>query len=82
MVDPRDLKAQGDPETVISLPGGESLVGLYIVDSGHGSTMLGIREDELGRPVACAITNELRLDTKPHSRYRDDADYHKGAVGE
>lgn len=81
MVNPIDLMPQGDPETVVCLPDGDSLIGLYVKDSGLGAVMLGIREDCLGRPVACAIANDIKLDITPH-RYRNDADYHKGAVGE
>lgn len=54
---------QGDPEIVVLLPYGQgSLVGLRIRGVGP-LTMLGIREDELGRPEACAITNTLYIDT-------------------
>lgn len=63
-VDPRDLAPQGDPETVVLLPSGQgSLVGLHIRGVTGRHLMLGIREDELGRPEACAITNELYIDT-------------------
>ena len=60
-VEPIDRMAQGDPETVVCLPG-STLVGLLIrgIDA---PMMLGIREDELGRPEACAITTELLIDT-------------------
>lgn len=62
-MDPLDRVSQGDPETVVLLPGGQgSLVGLLIRGVG-AQTMLGIREDEFGRPEACAITNELYIDT-------------------
>lgn len=58
-----DRIPQGDPETVVLLPRGSgSLIGLHIRGVGVPS-MLGIREDELGRPEACAITNELHIDT-------------------
>ena len=61
MVDPLDLVAQGDPETVVLLPGC-SLVGLYIRGV-VGAVMLGIREDEVGRPVSCAVTNAFGVET-------------------
>ena len=61
-IDPRDLVAQGDPETVVLLPSG-ALVGLHIRGITGRHLMLGIREDECGRPEACAITNELYIDT-------------------
>lgn len=61
--DPADLVPQGDPETVVLLPNGQgSLVGL-LIRGVESQTMLGIREDELGRPEGCAITNELQIDT-------------------
>lgn len=62
MVNPLDLVAQnnGDgPETVVMLPNG-SLLGFHIKGTDLGR-MLGIREDELGRVVSCAITNELHV---------------------
>lgn len=67
MRDPRDCRAQGDPDTVVLLPHG-ALVGLYIKGLKR-LTMLGIREDTEGRPVSCAITNELPilpLHSNPH----------------
>lgn len=71
-VDPRDLVAQGDPETVVLLPSGQgSLVGLHIRGITGRHLMLGIREDELGRPEACAITNELYIDTSHARRWPD-----------
>lgn len=48
-----DLRAQGDPETVVLLPKCGALVGLHI-KSGDGAArleqhiMLGIREDDQG----------------------------------
>lgn len=56
-----DTEPQGDPETVVLLPGC-SLVGLYIRGV-VGNVMLGIREDEVGRPVSCAVTNAFGVDT-------------------
>lgn len=61
MVDPLDLVSQGDPETVVLLRGC-SLVGLHIRGV-VGEVMLGIREDEVGRPVSCAVTNAFGVDT-------------------
>lgn len=60
-IDPRDLVAQGDPDTVVLLPDG-ALVGLYIKGV-PGKVMLGIRENADGQPVSCAVTNELHIDT-------------------
>ncbi len=66
MVDPRDRVAMGDPETVVTLGTG-SLVGLYIRGV-PGQVMLGIREDREGRPLSCAVTNQVFIDTAdvPH----------------
>lgn len=75
MVDPLDEIAQGDPETVVLLPHGQgSLVGLRIRGVA-GEVMLGIREDEVGRPVSCAVTNAFGVDTSTwHSNPRRVAD--------
>lgn len=62
-----DLVPQGDPETVVFLPrGGGTLVGLHIKGV-PDMTMLGIREDEAGQPLSCAITNEVHIDTHRHA---------------
>jgi hypothetical protein len=53
---------QGDPETVVYLPSGESIVGLYI----RGllcDLMLGIRTDRRGQPMTCAVVTQLSVDT-------------------
>ena len=65
MVDPRDLRPQGDPETVVCLPT-STLLGLQILGSRFGPTTLGIREDLDGEPLSCAVTNELRLNIPQH----------------
>lgn len=72
--DPIDLMPQGDPETVVMLPGG-SLLGLRIRHSGFGEITLGIREDAEGYPVSCAVTNDIRIEFPPQSnpRRQDDA---------
>jgi hypothetical protein len=76
-IDPRDLKAQGDPETVVLLPDGNSLVGLYIRGF-KTKFMLGISEDREGQPLSCAVTNEVYIDTSHmqsnpvRKQYRDD----------
>lgn len=58
-----DRVAQGDPDTVVYLPSGESLVGLYVRGTGR-PRMLGIREDREGRPVSCAeVTDRIAIDT-------------------
>ena len=62
MVHPKDTVPQGDPDTVVLLPGG-ALVGLYIKGLKEGKVMLGIREDAEGQPVSCAVTNEIWIDT-------------------
>ena len=78
MIPKTDRQPQGDPETVVVLPHGV-LVGLHILHSGHGSIMLGIREDAQGQPVSCAVTNELHIvyplgQSNPHRRiHRDGA---------
>lgn len=71
MVNPKDRVPQGDPDTVVLLPQG-ALVGLYIRGV-SGLVMLGIREDAEGRPVSCAITNELHLNiqSNQHRQRRD-----------
>lgn len=61
-IDPRDQTAQGDPETVVLLPTGGALVGLYIKGV-TGTSMLGIREDTEGQPVSMAIGDLLEIDT-------------------
>ena len=58
----------GEPETVVFLPQGGTLVGLYIPGVG-AQTVLGIREDRAGQPVSCAVTNEMPVDSfqsNPH----------------
>lgn len=62
-MDAIDKTPQGDPETVVILPHG-SLIGLKIRGL-YGHVMLGIREDEQGHPVSCAVTDELFIDTHP-----------------
>lgn len=67
-MDASDLTAQGEPETVVLLPHGGALVGLHIKGGEDDARidqhiMLGIREDERGQIVSCAITNELNIDT-------------------
>ena len=61
-LEPADLFPQGEPETVVFLPSKESLIGLHIRGL-EDHVMLGIREDECGRPISCAMTNELHIDT-------------------
>lgn len=66
-VEETDLASQGDPETVVFLAK-STLLGLYVKsgeDRAHleHHVMLGIREDMAGRPVSCAITNQLHIDT-------------------
>lgn len=69
MVEPKDRFAQGDPETVVFLPGGDSLIGLYIRDLEDAQhVMLGIREDRDGQPVSCAVGNLLHIDPHPSQR--------------
>lgn len=63
-LDPKDAVAQGDPETLVILPRGGSLVGLYIKGV-SGTAMLGIREDAEGQPVSCAIGSVEEIDTSP-----------------
>lgn len=57
-----DDEAQGDPETVVYLQSGESIVGLDIRGL-TSSIMLGIREDQVGRPLSCAVVTDLYVDT-------------------
>lgn len=62
MVNQKDTVPQGDPDTVVLLPDG-ALVGLYIRGLTNGHVMLGIREDAEGRPMSCAVTNAIYIDT-------------------
>lgn len=64
MVPKRDRQPQGDPETVVLLPHGGALVGLYIRGI-TGTAMLGIREDAEGQPVSCAIGEMWEIETAP-----------------
>lgn len=63
--DMRDLMPVGDPETVVFLPCGETLVGLHVRGLTEGDLMLGIKCDELGRPEGCAIGMDLIVDVVP-----------------
>lgn len=79
-IDPRDLLPVGDPETVVLLPSGGSLLGLHICGLPDGvPRMLGIREDELGRPVSFATAEEWPLDITPQSNPRRVDDREDGA---
>lgn len=63
MVDPKDMQSQGDPETVVLLPDGTSLIGLHIRGL-EGLHMLGIREDAQGCPISFASADSvLHVDT-------------------
>lgn len=60
-IESADLLAQGDPETVVFLPGARgSIVGLRILGL-EDHVMIGIKEDIHGQPISCAITNELQI---------------------
>lgn len=60
-LEPADLAPQGDPETVVFLPGARgSIVGLRILGL-EDHVMIAIKEDNKGRPQSCAITNELKI---------------------
>lgn len=73
-IDPIDQLPQGDPETVVSLPNGETLISLMIRDVDE-YPMLPIRLDVLGRPVSVAregltiefdnITSDVPLHSNP-----------------
>lgn len=73
-----ELRPQGDPETVVFLPKGGSIVGLHIRGLPE-HVMLGIREDPHGHPLSCAVTNEIEIDTNLHSNPRRQADDDDGA---
>ena len=77
-VDEADLRPQGDPETVVFLKGTGSLLGLHIRGLEH-HVVLGIREDEIGRPLGCLVTNEIQIDTSLQSNPRRVADEGDGA---
>lgn len=64
MVDPRDLVAQGDPDTVVLLPDC-TLLGLYIRGV-EGQVMLGIKEDREGYPVSCGVGIAMDTTSVPH----------------
>ena len=81
--DATDLVPQGDPETVVFLPGGPSLVGLCVKGLWIGPVMLGIREDAEGRPLSCAVTSDIELCITPsqsNPRRVVDSDIRKGVV--
>jgi hypothetical protein len=66
-----DDTPQGEPETVVELPSGESILGLYV----RGllcHLMLGIRLDDLGQPSRCAIVTQIAIDTSTRERRVDD----------
>lgn len=73
-VDPKDQRAQGDPETVVRLPTGDTLVGLHILGV-DGYPMLGIREDREGFPVAFAAADVDVIDAAVQSNPRRRVDY-------
>lgn len=69
MRDPSDSEPQGEPETIIVLAKGESLLGLHI----HGLTrrrILGVRTDRDGDPLTCAIVDAWRINTTYIPRQR------------
>lgn len=72
--DARDLMPVGDPETIVFLPQGETLVGLHIVGLDVGDRMIGIRCDELGRPETCVLGSDLAVDVTVQSNPRRRAD--------
>lgn len=80
-MDPSDLIAQGDPETVVFLAG-TTLVGLnikHLPDPFPTHLMLGVREDSEGNPISCLVTNELTIDYTPQSNPRRVLDEGDGA---
>lgn len=48
---------------MVLLDSGDALVGLYIRGLTDAMMILGIREDPEGRPVSCAVTNAIYIDT-------------------
>lgn len=72
-IDPIDLVPQGDPETVVLLPDGTSLIGLHIRGL-EGLHMLGILRDAQERPISFASADSvLHVDTL-HSNPRRHVD--------
>ena len=57
-----DANAQGDPETLVCLPNGETIVGLHIRGL-VAHVMLGVRTDRAGVPLTCAVVTNLFIDT-------------------
>lgn len=77
-LDEQDLRSQGDPETVVFLPGARgSIVGLRILGL-DDHVMVGIREDVHGQPVSMAITNELQIGAPMQSNPRRQTDGDSG----
>lgn len=65
LYDFKDLVSVGDPEIVVFIAGGGTILGLHVVGLEDGDKMIGIRCDELGRPESCAVTNELFVEHEP-----------------
>lgn len=63
-----DRRGVGEPETIVELPSGHKLLGLFVWTAEHGACMLGIRLNPAGEPVRCAWTNTVSLHIEPMQR--------------
>lgn len=72
MVDPRDQQSQNHgkgPETIIALPSGDEVHGLYIA-GWREHAILGVRVDRDGVPLSCAVVNSIALDCRAQNPRR------------
>lgn len=61
-VAPLDTLPQGEAETVVYLPTGDAILGLYVRGL-PSQVMLGIRLNRGGVPLTCAVVTELHINT-------------------
>lgn len=82
MIDPRDCKPQGSPDTIIYFPDGTQMVGLVIREV--GMELLCIRTDRDGHPEAVVLTHPacIAWPGQSNPRRHVDSDLKKGWVGE
>jgi hypothetical protein len=78
--DPQDVRPQGDPETEIVLPSGQTIKGLRILGV-DGDVMLGVKTSADGRfAISCAVTTEIQIEYSPINtrsnprRHQDEGD--------
>ena len=68
-IEATDIAPQGPPETVVWLPGRETIEGLHIRGLDPQQPMLGIRTKD-GEPMTCAIADDVPVDTHNQVRPR------------